>query len=294
MKFFIFSLILSTLIYASSVKNKGSYDYLEYSNSLSQDFYSYEMQELLKMKYIPLDSNLNSDYIANDININEKLSKEQKNILEDTAYIQLAMVTAIGVLLIMPESVTNWDKDELVDEPLTTKWKDNVSAGPIIDEDEFAINYLGHPISGAVYYAMARNDGLNPFESFIFSTLMSSFFWEYGYEAFAEIPSMQDLVSTPIVGAFMGEYMHYLEGVLDENGGVIWNSRSLGGLSYFFLDPMGNAANGVSGFLNLDVTMKFNTYQEFSYKKQTAYNIALNKPSQFSSYNYGVELNIKF
>ena len=82
-----------------------------------------------------------------------------------------------------------------------------------------AINYLGHPISGAVYYVMARNDGLNPFESFIFSTLMSSFFWEYGYEAFAEIPSMQDLVSTPIVGAFMGEYMHYLEGVLDENGG---------------------------------------------------------------------------
>jgi len=252
------------------------------------------MQELLKMKYIPLDSNLNSDYIANDININEKLSKEQKNILEDTAYIQLAMVTAIGVLLIMPESVTNWDKDELVDEPLTTKWKDNVSAGPIIDEDEFAINYLGHPISGAVYYAMARNDGLNPFESFIFSTLMSSFFWEYGYEAFAEIPSMQDLVSTPIVGAFMGEYMHYLEGVLDKNGGVIWNSSSLGSFSYFLLDPMGSATNGISGFLNLDVTMKFNTYQEFSYKNQTAYNIALNKPSQFSSYNYGVELNIKF
>ena len=75
---------------------------------------------------------------------------------------------------------------------------------------------------------------------------------------------------------------------------VIWNSRFLGGLSYFFLDPMGNAANGVSGFLNLDVTMKFNTYQEFSYKNQTAYNIALNKPSQFSFYNYGVELNLKF
>ena len=51
-----------------------------------------------------------------------------------------------------------------------------------------------------------------------------------------------------------------------------------------------------SGFDSLDlaVNMNFNTYQESSYMNQTAYNKALNKPTQFTSYNYGVELNFKF
>ena len=51
------------------------------------------------------------------------------------------------------------------------------------DEDDAIINYVGHPVSGAIYYTMARNDGLDPFESFLFSTLMSSFFWEANIEA---------------------------------------------------------------------------------------------------------------
>ncbi len=294
MKFFLLSLIFSAFAYASSVKNVDSYGYLVYGNSLSQDFYSYEMQELLQEKYVPLDADIGKDYVSKDMNLKENMSKKQKEILDDTAFIQLAMMSAITVLLVMPESVTNWDKDQLMDDSLTEKWKSNVNAGPVVDEDEFAINYLGHPISGAVYYSMARNDGLDPFESFLFSTLMSSFFWEYGYEAFAEIPSIQDLVSTPIVGAFMGEYMHYLEGLLDENDGVIWSSAYLGNVSYFFLDPLGNAANGVGDFLNLDSALTFKTYQESSYQNQMAYNTALNKPDQFSSYNYGVQLNIKF
>ncbi|MFZ2890098.1 DUF3943 domain-containing protein, partial [Sulfuricurvum sp.] len=52
---------------------------------------------------------------------------------------------------------------------------------------------------------MARNDGLSIGESAAFSTLMSTFFWEYGYEAFAEVPSIQDLIFTPLVGSLFGE-----------------------------------------------------------------------------------------
>ena len=267
---------------------------MENNQSVYNQFHRFKMDALVEQKYIPVNGDLYKDYIANNINVNDNLTTPQKDILEDTAYIQVGMIATIGVLLILPESVTKWDTDSLDDKPLSEKWKENVEAGPILDEDELAINYLGHPISGAIYYAMARNDGLDPFESFLFSTLMSTFFWEYGYEAFAEIPSIQDLVSTPIVGAFMGEYMHYLEGELDKNSGVIWNSKYLGNISYFFLDPMGNMAEGISDFLDLSVTMKFNTYQESTYVDQDSYNVALSKPVQFNDFHYGVVLNFEF
>ncbi len=252
------------------------------------------MNELLKQNYTSLDSELYMDYIPKNININDNLTQSEKKIIEDTLYLQGFMITAIGILYLLPESITKWDPEQANGEDLGKKWKDNISAGPVIDEDEFAINYIGHPVSGAVYYSMARNDGLDPFESFLFSFIISSFVWECGYEAFAEIPSIQDIISTPVVGALMGEYMYYLEKELDKNGGVIWGSKSLGNVSYFLLNPMGQAADGLSDWLNISVTMKFETYQESTSVRQEQYNVSLNKPYQFSNFNYGIIVNLEF
>ena len=252
------------------------------------------MKKLLKKEYISLDNNLNRDYIPQNINVNNQLSFSEKKIIEDTLYLQGFMITTIGILYMLPESITKWDPEEANGQDLGKKWKDNISDAPIIDKDEFAINYIGHPVSGAVYYTMARNDGLEPFESFMFSFIMSSFVWESGYEAFAEIPSIQDLISTPIVGALMGEYMYYLEQELDKNSGIVWGSTSLGNVSYFFLNPMGRMAEGLSDWLDLRVTMKFETYQETTMIRQEQYNVSLNKPYQFDSFNYGVLINLEF
>ncbi|MEA3370765.1 MAG: DUF3943 domain-containing protein [Campylobacterota bacterium] len=252
------------------------------------------MNELLTQKYISLDDDLYRDYVPNNINVNDNLTQSEKKILEDTLYLQGFMISTIGILYLLPESVTKWDPEQANGDDLGQKWRDNISDGPVIDEDEFAINYIGHPVSGAIYYSMARNDGFDPFESFMFSLVMSSFVWECGYEAFAEIPSIQDLISTPIVGALMGEYMFYLEQELDKNGGLIWGSSSLGNVSYFFLNPMGRAAEGLSDWLNISVTMKFETYQENRMIMQEQYNVSLNKPYQFSNFNYGVLINLEF
>lgn len=252
------------------------------------------MNELLTQKYISLDDDLYRDYVPNNINVNDNLTQSEKKILEDTLYLQGFMISTIGILYLLPESVTKWDPEQANGDDLGQKWRDNISDGPVIDEDEFAINYIGHSVSGAIYYSMARNDGFDPFESFMFSLVMSSFVWECGYEAFAEIPSIQDLISTPIVGALMGEYMFYLEQELDKNGGLIWGFSSLGNVSYFFLNPMGRAAEGLSDWLNISVTMKFETYQENRMIMQEQYNVSLNKPYQFSNFNYGVLINLEF
>jgi len=263
-------------------------------NQLSEEINRYKHMKLLKPQYIPLDLELYSDYNSKNININDELSTSNKKIIEDTMYMQVFMIGTIGVLLLLPESVTKWDLDSLEDKSLSERWKQNVEAGPVIDEDDFIINYIGHPVSGAWYYNMVRNDGLGMFDSFLYSAFVSTFIWEYGYEAFAEVPSLQDLIATPIVGAFLGEYFYYLEKQLDKNKGIIWNSKSLGNISYFFLDPIGNVSDGLSELFNVNVTMRFKTYQSLYSIKQSDHNQLINKPAQFSNFDYSLILNFEF
>jgi len=252
------------------------------------------MMQLKKPQFKSLNQDLFKDYLPNDINVNETLSQPQKKIIEDTLYLQVAMIGTIGVITLLPESISKWEKDDSSSISLFDKWKKNVKEGPVMDEDEFLINYLGHPVSGAIYYSMARNDGLNRFESFLFSAFMSTFIWEYGYEAFAEVPSIQDLWSTPVIGSLMGEWMYWLEKDLDRQNGLVFNSRFLGNVSYFFLNPMGRMANGMSDFFDFDITMKFQTYQPYNLRDKSDYDRAMNKPVEFAVHNYGVVIDLKF
>lgn len=47
-----------------------------------------------------------------------------------------------GALALMPESITNWEKDDV---QLMNQWWDNVRQGPVWDRDAWVINYIGHP-----------------------------------------------------------------------------------------------------------------------------------------------------
>lgn len=284
----------SNLILSASVDKELRPSFATDNDFLSKKVHEFKMDELLKQKYFALDEDLHKDYIVQDINVNDNLSEPHQELLRDTAYTQVVLITAIGILWVFPEDVSNWDKDEIREEGISGKWKENIKAGPVLDEDDVFLNYIGHPVSGAMYYSMARNDGLDPFGSFLFSFAMSTFFWEYGYEAIAETPSIQDLVSTPVIGAFMGEYMYYLEQQLDKNNGLVWGSRYLGNISYAFLDPMGRLAQNLSDLVDTEVTMRYTTYQTSEYMAQNNHNRALEKPSQFSSYNYGFVIDFKF
>ncbi len=245
---------------------------------------------LLKPQYRLLDPDLDKDYVVEDINVNQSMSGEARALTEDLLYTQFALIAGIGVIAALPQSVSNWDLEQLQEKPLDERWKEHVAAGPIWDQDDFVINYIGHPVSGAVYYVMARNDGMDIFESALFSTVMSSLFWEYGYEAFAEIPSIQDLIVTPLIGSFMGEGMHILEGKLDANNGVIWGSKGLGSFSYFLLDPMGNIAGGLSSWLGIYITMEFATFQRYQDESQFRYSNDQAYPERFQDRDYGFML----
>ena len=131
------------------------------------------------------------------------LSSTNQELLRQTRNFAGLGVAAMGLLFMLPESVTNWNMDELQEKSLGERWKEKVSEGPVIDKDDWMINYIGHPLSGAAYYTVARHSGAGIMKSFGYSVLMSTFFWEYGLEAFAEVLSLQDLIITPLIGSLM-------------------------------------------------------------------------------------------
>ncbi len=171
--------------------------------------------------------------------------KDPKRLLYNTGLFAGAALASFGILWVLPESFTNWDKDEMLDYGLINRWKDNVTAGPVWDEDDFFLNWIMHPWSGGVYYMSARGSGYNKWESFAYTAIMSTFFWEYGIEAFAEIPSWQDLLITPIIGSLVGEQFFRWKGKIIRNEKKVLNSRFLGGTSLFLIDPFNQILNGL-------------------------------------------------
>ncbi len=146
----------------------------------------------------------------------------------------------MGFLYMMPSSFTNWEDDG---KSPFSKWWDNVSREPVWDSDDLFLNYVTHPYAGAIYYMGARSAGVNAFGSFLYSFALSTFFWEYGIEAFAERPSIQDLIVTPVAGAFLGEWFYIKKREIIANNYEILGSQALGKTAVFLMDPMTEVSN---------------------------------------------------
>lgn len=197
--------------------------------------------------------------------------RDPKRLLFNTGLFFGAALVSFGILWVSPESFSGWDKDEIKEEGFFKKWNENVRAGPVLDEDDWFLNWVTHPWAGAVYYMSARGSGFKWWESFIYSTLMSTLFWEYGVEAFAEIPSWQDLFITPIVGSALGECFFVWKGKIIRNEKRVLNSKLLGVSSLILMDPFNELLN----FMGYKTKNKMQTYSSIA---PIDYDLASNKP----------------
>ena len=167
-----------------------------------------------------------------------KLNDKEKIALSSLATYTIGGLATFGAIYALPESVSKWDKSRgLLD--MTKRYSDRIKQGPRVDDDDWAINYIGHPLSGAFYYTMVRHQGYSALESAAFSVCMSTFFWEYGLEAFAEIPSVQDLILTPLIGSIIGEVFYAWEIAIQNNGGKLLGSHKLGMTASVLMNPVG-------------------------------------------------------
>lgn len=147
-------------------------------------------------------------------------------------------VTTLGVLQLLPEDATAWNKERITSIPFWKRWSYHVRRGPVWDGDNFIFNYILHPYAGAAYYMGARSIGFNALGSFIYCTAISTVFWEYGIEAFMEKPSIQDLIITPLSGLLLGECFYRLKRKIVEDGYRLWGSRLIGNIVAFIIDPV--------------------------------------------------------
>ncbi len=285
-KFFLPLFLLSYIFLYGSENFNTNY------NNLNEEIQLYKNKQLLKPQYILLD--YQTDYNPKNININKHLTEPERKLAEGTLYTQILMIGSVGIIYLLPESVSKWDRNELKEKSLGERWKYNVKKGPVWDKDSFVVNYVGHSISGAWYYTMARNYGISKEGSFLYTVFLSTVVWEYGYESFAEIPSWQDLISTPVLGLFFGEYFYNLEKKIDKNEGKVLNSRTLGNISYFLLNPIGSISNSLSETFDLQTSVEFQIYQPFYSKKREEIYIHEAKPIIVREQDFGIILNINF
>jgi len=173
--------------------------------------------------------------------------RDSKRMLINTSVNFAMSVAKFGTLWVSPESFSCWDKEQIREAGWFKSWRDNVKAGPVKDEDGFCMNGIMHPWGGAIYYMSARGSGYRWWESFIYSGLLSTFMWEYGLEAFAEVPSWNDLIVTPVAGSILGEGFFILKRRIVENDIRILNSRILGRSVLILMDPV-NEFTDVLGY----------------------------------------------
>jgi hypothetical protein len=97
-----------------------------------------------------------------------------------------------------------------------SSWKNLTDSKWVIDQDPFATNQFLHPVQGSIFHGLARSTGLNFWESFGYAEA-GSFLWKIAGETGA--PSINDQITTPIAGSFLGEPLFRMANLLLENDG---------------------------------------------------------------------------
>lgn len=214
--------------------------------NLEKEVCRYDAEKPLVSIVVMRDSN--KDEFDRGVNFSD-LSPKEKTLVKEVRNLGVMGVGMMGIIWSLPESISKWDKSKGF-VALASKYDDNIKKGPVVDKDDWVVNYIGHPVSGAAYYTMVRHQGFSRMESFAFSVAMSTFFWEYGLEAFAEVPSIQDLIITPVIGSLMGEVFYMAQQKIDANGGKILGSRALGTTASVLMNPAGALSKQINKALD--------------------------------------------
>ncbi len=276
--FFALSLVLSNSSFAQELESNANGNPIALVTTDTATFGASEVKVVLKDSLIPKKETDVYLHIKDSV-VYPPARKDWRRLGYTSSMYLGTTVIAFGVLWLMPESATNWDKEEIKEKGILWKWKENVKAGPVWDEDDWVLNWITHPYSGGIYYMTSRSAGFSRLESFGYSAIMSTFFWEYGIEAFAEIPSIQDLIITPVVGSVVGEGFFLAKKSILRHDKKVFNSRFLGITTLFLMDPFNTILDGLN-------------YKE---KFKTQMNVAPVGVNQFSkSPVWGVQFSAQF
>lgn len=138
----------------------------------------------------------------------------------------------------------------------------NLKNSWVWDDDNFAVNQIGHPYQGGLYYSLASHYGHNYFESMAF-TAFGSMQWEYFMET--ERPAINDLITTTLGGAMLGEITERLsDNILDDSSeGVVRAARETGA---FLINPMKGLYRMLDGSMFKNSSVKSNSGRKVKFE----------------------------
>lgn len=125
-------------------------------------------------------------------------SSPKRSLIDPVAFVMTYHAIGMGMLVSMDPKETGFKPAHI------RNWVSGMTSPPIRDNDALITNFVLHPLWGSDTYLRARSAHFSPMQSFLFST-GASIVWEYGFESWAEHPSIQDLVLTSTVGSLLGE-----------------------------------------------------------------------------------------
>jgi len=166
---------------------------------------------------------LHSDATGNEPKKSRLIDSTKQNkygdILNDDSVLNKRYPVWVPALQVLGINAFVWSVDKYIfrsdfAQISTGTWKDNIQKGWEWDNDRFGINFVGHPYSGTLSFNAGRSNGYNYFQSFGFS-VAGSLMWEYFGENTR--PSYNDIINTPVSGAFLGEVLYRLSSnILDD------------------------------------------------------------------------------
>lgn len=122
-------------------------------------------------------------------------------------------------------------------------WWSNLEEGFTYDDNEFTTNQFIHPFNGSQYYNAARSNGLSFWPSYAIA-LAGAFHWEWMGETHPM--SFNDLVSTGVGGAAMGETMYRFSSMMLDNEAT-GSRRFFREAGSFIVDPIRGFNRLISG-----------------------------------------------
>jgi hypothetical protein len=219
-----------------------------------QDYADINQDSITGMQGMP--SSERTDFMERDsTDETGEVKPDWSGMERDSFYFVGYQLVVIGLLYVMPESVSGWTSEQKRSFTFN-KWVEKVKEIGF-DEDDWYLNYLAHPYWGATYYIRARERGLNKFHSFLYSAFLSALY-EFGAEAFFEPPSIQDLIVTPCAGSILGVYFEKIRERIKVKGDQqSWYDKMV----LMLTDPLGTMSKYTDRMLGINCTMEIKSFR---------------------------------
>lgn len=165
---------------------------------------------------------------------------------ERQSYEALPGIVPFSEIILFNVFIWAWDRYPLQKNYAKTGpsiWKRNFREGWKWDNNNWGVNFVGHPYQGSYYFVAARSAGYSFYTSMLF-TAFGSWSWEFFCET--EYPAPNDLVTTTVGGSLYGEMLFRLSQrlfskpdptLIDQAGSLVMHPMSFAHWKAFGIRP---------------------------------------------------------